>query len=178
MKLTAQHFTAVDKRFASVETFIPYLNKYLEVYGINTWQRLSAFLAQIAWESDWFRTTKEYATGAAYEGRKDLGNINKGDGVKFKGRGLIQLTGRSNYRDFTNWYCSTDFETYPEFIEKPELAVLASIFYWDKHNLNQYADKLQFDEITRIINGGTNHAAERKETWLKTLEICKQIINS
>lgn len=180
MKLTVEHFTAIDPNLGRIAKYLPYLNMYLEKYSINTWQRLGAFLAQIIWESDQLKTVVEYASGAAYEGRKDLGNTISGDGVRFKGRGLIQLTGRSNYDKFTKWNNEkgVDFTTQPELLETARYAVLASVFYWTDRNLNQYADNLQFDQITKIINGGTNHAAERKETWIKTLEICKQIINS
>lgn len=180
MKLTVEHFTVIDPNLGRISKYLPFLNMYLEKYSINTWQRLGAFLAQIIWESDQLKTVVEYASGAAYEGRKDLGNTISGDGVRFKGRGLIQLTGRNNYFKFTHWNNEKgiNFVTNPELLEIPRYAVLASVFYWSDRKLNQYADNLKFDEITRIINGGNTHAAERKQTWLKTLEICKQIIQS
>jgi len=73
------------------------LAETLEKYSIATPLRMAHFVAQSGHESDGFCTTEEYASGAAYEGRRDLGNTEPGDGQRFKGRGLIQLTGRANY---------------------------------------------------------------------------------
>src|SRR5262245_13846035 len=78
------------------------LQQTLQHYDISTRLRIAHFLAQTCHESAGFRTTEEFATGAAYEGRRDLGNVNKGDGRLFKGRGLLQLTGRANYKEYGN----------------------------------------------------------------------------
>ena len=76
----------------------PLLQPAMNRYGINTFLREAHFLAQICKESDSFCTYEEYASGEAYEGRTDLGNVVPGDGKRYKGRGIIQLTGRAGYR--------------------------------------------------------------------------------
>ena len=98
MNLSAQEIAkATGSTLELAEKFRPYLNKYMDKYEINTPNRILAFLSQVGTESGGLKWTQELASGSAYEGRKDLGNIYAGDGVKFKGRGLIQLTGRANY---------------------------------------------------------------------------------
>lgn len=182
MKLTVEHFTEIDKRLSKIEPYLAWLNLYLPQYKINTWQRLSCFLAQCFHENDFLNGIEEYASGAAYQGRWDLGNNYPGYGVKYKGRGFIHTTGYFNYLEFTKFAntmgISIDFTKQPEKLKEPQFAVLSGIFYWNNKKLNTYADNLDFDKITEIVNGGLTHLAKRKATWLKTLEICKQIIQS
>lgn len=129
---------------------------------LNTAQRQASFLAQVAHECDLFQTLEEYASGAAYEGRKDLGNNYAGDGKRYKGRGYIQLTGRHNYRKFNDWYKkkepgAPDLLCQPQLISyHPELAMWATVYYWQTRNLNQWSDKGWFKTLTRRINGGLN----------------------
>ncbi|MBA4259171.1 MAG: hypothetical protein C0446_08400 [Chitinophaga sp.] len=133
----------------------------LEASGLTTKNRLTFFLAQVSHESDGLRTTEEYASGKAYEFRKDLGNIYPGDGVKFKGRGLIQLTGRSNYERFGR-EVGIDLLKEPHLVETFPLALQSALSYWYKRNINKAADRGDFELTTRLINGGLNGYADRK----------------
>ena len=146
------------------EKFLPYLNKYAQEFEINTPLRWAHYLAQIAHESGELRYTKEIASGKAYEGRKDLGNTQKGDGVRYKGRGLIQITGRANYNKYKG-YCGYDVVSKPELLEKPLGATRSSMWYWKTHGLNELADEDNFLRITKKINGGTN-GLESREKYL------------
>lgn len=152
---------------------VGYLNKYLpqEKYQVNTYLRVCHFLAQAAHEAAGFRTLEEYASGAEYEGRKDLGNVNKGDGVRYKGRGIFQLTGRANYRRIGD-LIGEDLEHNPDLAESPEISVLTALEYWKSRGLNAFADKDDVLTITHRINGGENGLAERKNYLAK----CKATI--
>lgn len=144
-----QFAPGVDEKTA--RTWLPYLNASMGYADIRNDKRKAAYLAQIAHESDGFRTFEEYASGADYEGRSDLGNTQRGDGVRFKGRGAIQLTGRTNYREIGR-RLGVDFERNPELLERPEYAFLASADYWKRHDLNTLADEGDFEGITDVIN--------------------------
>ena len=147
----------------NINKYLPELNKLMPQFGINTALRQAHFIAQLAHESGSLNYCKELASGSAYEGRKDLGNIIKGDGVKFKGRGLIQLTGRLNYSKFQKWLGNApDIITHPEYLEQPHLAVMVSCWFWQTNGLNELADQDSFISITRKINGGTNGLDERR----------------
>lgn len=146
------------------------LNDSMEIHQIDTKRRVAAFLAQLAHESGELRYVVEIASGSAYEGRADLGNTEPGDGVKFKGRGPIQITGRDNYR-----LCSRDLygderllET-PELLERPFDGCMAAGWFWQTKNLNEVADAGNFERITRIINGGLTGFAERVKYYERAL---------
>ncbi|WP_306257759.1 glycoside hydrolase family 19 protein [Pararhizobium sp. IMCC21322] len=149
-----------------VDGVISSMQEHAAEFELDRPERAVHFLAQIAHESAHFRTTIEYATGENYEGRKDLGNVFKGDGRKFRGRGLIQLTGRSNTKAFTRWMrkrdaYGPDFEANPEIIADFPWAFLASVYYWSSRDLNKYADTNNIEAITRLINGGLNGYTDR-----------------
>lgn len=131
-----------------------------EKYDVNTVRRLRYFLAQLAHESAGFRAVEEYASGRAYEGRRDLGNIKKGDGVRYKGRGLIQLTGRYNYRIYGE-KLGVDLEANPELAAEFPYALEIALLYWKDKGLNRLADQGRFKTITRRINGGLNGYRDR-----------------
>lgn len=156
---------------ARVSMFLPYLNKYMYRYGISTRMRVCHFLAQIAHESGELRYTKEIASGKEYEGRKDLGNTQKGDGVRFKGRGLIQITGRANYKQISK-ATGVDFENHPEWLECPQWATMSACWWWNNRGLNALADRDELTNITKQINGGKNGLQDR----LKYLGRAKKVI--
>lgn len=143
-----------------LQSFIPWLNQYMSAYEINTLLRAQHFVAQIAHESGSFNYVEEITSGVAYEGRKDLGNIYSGDGTKFKGRGLIQITGRSNFTLAAN-ELNIDCVNHPELLSTPQYAVESACWFWKKHDLNEWADDNDIHEITKIINGGFNGLQDR-----------------
>jgi putative chitinase len=137
------------------------LPRVLPLYDIVTPRRIEHFLAQAAHESDGFCTTEEYASGARYEGRGDLGNVRKGDGVLFKGRGVFQLTGRANYREF-GALLGIDLEAKPQRAAEPELSLTIACLFWRRKNLNVPAEADDVVQITRLINGGRNGLDDRR----------------
>ena len=137
-------------------------NVHFRTYGIlDNSLRLIHFLAQVAHDSGNFRYMEEIASGAAYEGRKDLGNTQAGDGKRFKGRGPIQLTGRANYRKYGQ-QLGIDFENNPAIVAIPSVGLLVACKFWSDNGLNELADKDNVMAIARRINGGTNGLADRK----------------
>jgi putative chitinase len=124
-------------------------------FAINTPLRQQHFIAQCAHESDHFQTTREYASGAAYEGRRDLGNTQKGDGKRFRGRGLIQLTGRANYTAAQK-AAGQPYVAQPELVEVFPAAAIVSGWFWQTHKLNEAADKDDPRAVCKIVNGGYN----------------------
>lgn len=134
--------------------------KVIKIANLTTPQRQAQFLAQIAHESDGFKTTTEYASGREYNNRKDLGN-GPTDGPKFKGRGLIQLTGRYNYEKYGD-ELGVDFIKNPSLASQFPYAALTAAQYWKNNNLNSLADRGDINGITRRINGGFNGLSDRK----------------
>ena len=158
------------------------LQKFGEQTGLGKPHRLAHYLAQLGHESAWFKYDREIwgptPAQKRYEGRKDLGNIHKGDGSRFRGRGPIQVTGRSNYRRFTTWCKKVISSDAPNFEEKPTLLNtdpwegLSPIWYWDNGNptgksLNRYADDNNIEMVTRRINGGLNGYADRIQRYVR-----------
>jgi predicted chitinase len=126
--------------------------------------RLPYFLAQLGHESDTFATLEEYASGADYEGRKDLGNTRKGDGKKYKGRGPIQITGRANYRTYGK-LLGEPLEKSPKLAATPEIGFALAALYWLGTNLNSISDTGDFKALTRAINGGLNGLEHRQTLY-------------
>lgn len=143
----------------------PHLTTYLPAYGVGTLYRAAHFLAQAAHESDGFRTLYEYwgptEAQKKYEGAKRLGNTQAGDGYRFRGRGIFQLTGRANYTDMSK-IVGVDLVKDPEAAADPELSVRIACIYWERRGLNALADADDVEAITKKINGGYNGLEDRK----------------
>jgi putative chitinase len=160
---------ATDK---NIDKFFDPLWAAMQKYEINTALRMAHFLAQLAHESGSLRYVEELASGEAYEGRKDLGNTQPGDGKRFKGRGLIQITGRYNYEDVGK-ALGYDFINHPEDLEKPGAASYSAAWFWHDRELNKFADIDAFRTITKKINGGFNGLQDR----LDHLNRCKKALH-
>lgn len=130
-------------------------------YGILRPLRLAHFMGQLSHESGRFQYMEEIASGAAYEGRRDLGNTQAGDGRRFKGRGPIQLTGRANYRA-AGVRLGLPLESQPTIAARPEVGALIALDYWRQRGINAQADRDDLLRVTRLINGGTNGLADRR----------------
>jgi putative chitinase len=144
--------------------YLPHLNNAMAEFGIDTPQRQASFLAQVAHESGQLRFTREMwgptPAQRGYEGRIDLGNTYQGDGFRYRGRGLIQITGRTNYRA-CGAMLGADLLNFPELLEGPALASRSAAWFWRKNNLNALADAGEQVEICKRINGGKNGLQER-----------------
>ena len=144
---------------------------------INTRLRIAAFLAQIGHESGSLVYSKELGGPsyfAKYDGRKDLGNTEPGDGAKFCGRGLIQVTGRANYLKASKALFGDDrLLRKPDLLEVPDWASKSAVWYWSTCNLNALADQDRFTDITKAINGGTNGLEDRKARYKFALAVLK-----
>ncbi|MBX7274407.1 glycoside hydrolase family 19 protein [Pseudomonas sp. ERGC3:01] len=150
--------------------FVPVLNTAMGRYGIVGKLRVAAFIAQVGHESGQLRWVREIwgptKQQAGYEGRADLGNTQKGDGSKYRGRGLIQITGRANYAACGE-ALGLDLIGSPELLELPQHAAMSAAWFWSTRGLNTLADAGSFDRITRIINGGQTGREDRLELWAK-----------
>lgn len=156
---------------AKVDVFLAPLNAAMAEFDIITLARQASFISQVGHESGQLRYVREIASGAAYEGRKDLGNTQPGDGVRFRGRGLVQVTGRANY---TAAMMALDIDCleHPELLELPVNACRSAGWFWKTHGLNELADAGDQVKVTKRINGGTNGLADR----LALFEVAKRVL--
>ena len=154
--------------------FVPVLNTAMNRYGIVGTARAAAFIAQVGHESGQLRYVREIwgptAQQIGYEGRTDLGNTVKGDGSKYRGRGLIQITGRANYAACGE-ALGLDLISKPELLELPQHAAMSAAWFWSMKGLNTLADQGQFVKITRRINGGLTGQDDRQALYEKALEV-------
>ena len=155
-----------------VDIFLEPLNQTMEEFEINTPQRIRMFLAQLGHESGQLRYVEELASGQAYEGRVDLGNLSAGDGVKYKGRGLIQITGKRNYL-----LCGLALDL--PLLEQPTLlaqlphSCRSAGWFWQNNNLNALCDLNLFEKLTKRINGGLNGYADRYKIYQRAFNVIK-----
>lgn len=166
---------AMNIPLARAQKWAPALTLAMEAGQINTRLRIAAFLAQIGHESGSLYYVKELGGSsyfAKYDGRKDLGNTEPGDGARFAGRGLIQVTGRNNYGRASKALFGDDrLLKNPELLEQPEWAAKSAVWYWTTRNLNALADGGQITDITRAINGGINGLEDRKARYHYALKV-------
>lgn len=160
--------------------FVPALNAAMAKYGIVTRLRIAAFIAQIGHESGQLRYVRElggddylkkYDTGKLAE---RLGNTPEadGDGQKYRGRGLIQITGKFNYNACSEaLFGDGRLLNTPELLEHPVYASMSAAWYWQIHGLNGLADREDFLQITKKINGGSNGLADRQALYERALKV-------
>jgi putative chitinase len=141
--------------------------------GITDPVEANQFLAQMEHESAGFKKLKEVGSGTKYEGRKDLGNTQKGDGEKFKGRGFIQLTGRDNYKRFGD-LIGVDLIKNPELAEQPEIAAKIAAAYWNSRVKPKVSDFSDIKKVTKIINGGYNGLKDRERRFALLQELANK----
>jgi len=176
------------------------LNDTFAKYGINTIQRQAAFIGQCGHESNNFKVLEENLHYSAkglmatwpsrfdqataekmannpemiankvYGGRADLGNTQDGDGAKFHGRGLIQLTGRSNVTVCGD-ALGQPFSEHPDLLLEPQWACMSAGWFWNKRNLNELADNEDWTSITKRINGGTIGLQDRIDRIHKAMDV-------
>lgn len=151
----------------AADLYAEHLSAACEFFGINTPQRLAAFLGQIGHESGSLRHVREVwgptPAQQRYEGRADLGNTEPGDGYRYRGRGLIQATGRDNYRRVTRWLADVrapDFERAPELLEEPRWAAWSAAAWWSRNRCNELADAGDIVGLGRLINRGSSKATQ------------------
>jgi len=154
--------------------FAPVLNTAMQRFQIVGAKRVAAFIAQIGHESGQLVYVREIwgptPAQTKYEGRADLGNTVTGDGLKYRGRGLIQITGRTNYAACGE-ALGLDLISQPELLEQPQYACMSAAWFWATKGLNTLADAGSFDKITQRINGGQNGAADRRALYAKVQQV-------
>lgn len=172
-----ERLTGGHARDSFVDEIADAMNEFFPQYDITTELRIEHFLAQAAHESDSFKTLYEYwgptKAQRGYEGRKDLGNSQKGDGHRYRGRGIFQLTGRANYRDIGK-ALGLPLEKQPDLAADPRNAVHIACKFWGDRDLNDLADADNVTAITRRINGGTNGLADRRAKLASAKKLIKR----
>ncbi|MDT3419636.1 putative chitinase [Pseudomonas protegens] len=181
MTITAQQLLQIlPNAGAKAGVFVPALNAAMSKYAIITRLRMAAFIAQIGHESGQLLYVRELGSNQ-YLSKYDTGTLAKrlgntpeadGDGQKYRGRGLIQVTGRANYEACSEaLFGDARLLNTPELLENPVYAALSAGWFWQRAGLNTLADKGDFLTITKRINGGTNGLADREALYERALEV-------
>lgn len=181
MTITAQQLLQIlPNAGAKAGVFVPALNAAMSKYAIITRLRIAAFIAQIGHESGQLQYVRELGNNQ-YLSKYDTGTLAKrlgntpeadGDGQKYRGRGLIQVTGRANYEACSEaLFSDARLLNTPELLETPVYAALSAGWFWQRAGLNTLADKGDFLTITRRINGGTNGLADREALYERALKV-------
>lgn len=181
MTITVQQLLQIlPNAGAKAGVFVPALNAAMAKYGIVTRLRIAAFIAQIGHESGQFQWVRELG-GNTYLAKYDTGKLAKalgntpevdGDGQKYRGRGLIQITGRANYETCSEaLFGDARLINTPELLEHPVYAAMSAGWFWHRATLNALADKGDFLTLTRRINGGTNGLADREALYERALKV-------
>lgn len=151
---------------STAEAYLPHNDAAMREFKITNANRSWMWLAQVGHESLSLKYMEEIASGAAYEGRKDLGNTQPGDGTKYKGRGPIQITGRHNYTAAAG-ALKLDLVNNPALAARPEHAFRVSAWWWATHGLNEISDTGDVTAATRRINGGLNGLSDRQSRYTR-----------
>jgi putative chitinase len=181
MTITAQQLLQIlPNAGQKAGVFVPALNAAMGKYGIVTRLRMAAFIAQIGHESGQLLYVRELG-GYDYLAKYDTGTLAKrlgntpeadGDGQKYRGRGLIQITGRANYEACSEaLFGDARLLNTPELLEHPVYAAMSAAWFWHRAGLNTLADKGDYLTITKRINGGTNGLADREELYERALKV-------
>lgn len=159
---------------ALVERWYGPVENSMYEFAIVSPQRAAMYLATVGHESGGFVHTREIwgptPAQARYEGRADLGNTQPGDGSRYRGRGLIQITGRSNYADVSKGL-GVDFLSHPSRLEETEHAARSAAWWWFHNGLNELADTGDFRAVTRRVNGGYNGMADRQRRYEMAINV-------
>ncbi|MCI6619637.1 MAG: hypothetical protein MSD82_12380 [Prevotella sp.] len=169
---------------SNADGFVKSFNDFAPSFGLTTPERICHFLAQVAHESGELRYTEELASGAAYEGRKDLGNTVKGYGVRYKGRGYLQLTGYINYKAYSEFVGYDFYSTASRAkgVAGPANALRSAMWFWTygRRDLSLIADldndrntEVVLQRITKYINGGLNGLAARRRYLKRAKEVVR-----
>ena len=164
--ITAAYMLAAGVAQSRVDMYLAPLNAACREFDISTPMRVAYFLTTVTWESEDFRYTRELwgpdAAQLGYEGRKDLGNTQPGDGFKFRGGGLIEITGRYNFQQMSRALFSDDrLLDNPDLLTDPTTAARSAACFWFRRGCNEVADIPDFVRVTRLVNGGTNGLTQR-----------------